>query len=343
MAGATDAPSSADRDAHTGRPADSGSPALWENDPSLAETAVQDPPRSAAADTGERARIPSGRPRVVFVGAVLGAAALLAIPFLATGSNSSSKGAHGTPLKAADVPASGYLPQQKALPSATAAARSKSPSGKHAASSVPGRSSSPRNTHGPASGPVAGAHKSGHGKPRPGGHRTAKGTKKSTVIVPAVFAGADDMLLKNLGTGYCADVPNYGPGAKNDPVQQFKCQSGSTDNQMWNLAVTSGPKGPGGARLFVIRNTKDGLCMDLPNYGGQAAGTKVIEFSCDGTNKDNQLWYLAYGHQNHYQIRNLASHGLCLGVTGGTGAGPDARLQIQSCGSTAGDWGWSSR
>jgi hypothetical protein len=112
---------------------------------------------------------------------------------------------------------------------------------------------------------------------------------------------------------------------------------------MWNLEVISGLKGPGGARPFLIRNAKDGLCMDLKYNGSVPAGTKVIEYSCNSTTGDNQLWYLASGHQNHYRIRNLASDGLCLGVTGGTKAGNEARLQIESCGSAADDWGWKAQ
>ena len=149
------------------------------------------------------------------------------------------------------------------------------------------------------------------------------------------------MLLKNLGTGLCADLPDFGNGKVNGPVNEYYCQPGSGDNQMWTLQVVDAGEGPGGARLFTIRNVKDEMCMDLPNYGDNPAGTPVSEFPCAPTTKDNQLWYLAYGDQNHYRIRNLAGHGLCLGVDGGPGAGPDARLIIEPCGSTADDWGWS--
>ncbi|MGW1561944.1 RICIN domain-containing protein [Streptomyces sp. NPDC002144] len=57
---------------------------------------------------------------------------------------------------------------------------------------------------------------------------------------------------------------------------------------------------------------------------------------------DNQLWYLATGDDNHYRIRNDASGGLCLGVTGSRTAGHDARLQIEPCSSTADDWAWTT-
>jgi Ricin-type beta-trefoil lectin domain. len=320
-----------DRDGRRSTPADSGVLAVWESDSSLAETTAQAPPVSAGPDKDERGQTSSGRTRMVYVGAALGAAAMLAVPFLAANSDSSSKGDHTRPLKAADASVGAYLPQPQTVPSSAAPSRSASPSGNPSTPSVPARSPSLGNARGPASG----AHKDGHS--------TANRIKQPTVSVPAVFAGANNMLLKNLGTGYCADVPTNDPGSPYDPVQQYQCQPGPIDNQMWSLRVTSGPKGPGGARLFVIRNTKDGLCMDLPTNDPQAAGTKVIEYSCDGTTGDNQLWYLAYGHQNHYQIRNLTSHGLCLGVTGGTGAGSEARLQIESCGSTAEDWGWSTQ
>ncbi|MEU9349354.1 RICIN domain-containing protein [Streptomyces sp. NPDC048278] len=125
-------------------------------------------------------------------------------------------------------------------------------------------------------------------------------------------------------------------------MNQYYCRPGATDNQMWALQVVDGLKGPGGEALFIIRNHKDNLCMDIPDYGPDPAGTKVSEYPCNLTTQDNQLWYLATGDQHHYRIRNYASSGLCLRVTGGPGAGHDARLDMNACDSTDDDWAWTT-
>ncbi|MFJ8159031.1 RICIN domain-containing protein [Streptomyces sp. NPDC094468] len=148
------------------------------------------------------------------------------------------------------------------------------------------------------------------------------------------------MLLKNFATGLCADLPDYGRGRVGGPVNQFYCQPGATDNQIWSLQLANGLKGPDGEALFVIRNQKDNLCMDIPYWGADTAGTKVSEYPCDLTRQDNQLWYLTRGDQQHYQIRNYASDGLCLRATGGHS--PDTQLDIDVCNSTADDWAWTA-
>ncbi|MEU8718455.1 RICIN domain-containing protein [Streptomyces sp. NPDC048663] len=321
------------RNAHT----DNSALAVWESDPSLVEATAQVSRVSGRVDTGDRGQTTAGRKRIVYLGAALGAATMLTIPFMAANSDSPSQGEKAGPLKVAgDATVAGYLPQPQALTSSAKASRPASP---------PVQAPPPPSPKKTASSPLSDsrASKSTTHLNTDSKNKSGRETKKSSASVPTVFAGVNSMILKNLGTGYCADVPTNDPGTPKTPVQQYQCQPGSVDNQMWNLTVTSGAKGPGGVRLFVIRNTKDGLCMDLPYNDGQSAGTGVIEFSCNGTTGDNQLWYLAYGHQNHYQIRNLASHGLCLGVAGGAKAGSEARLQIEPCGSAAEDWGWSVR
>ncbi|MFD7917719.1 RICIN domain-containing protein [Streptomyces sp. NPDC059740] len=186
-------------------------------------------------------------------------------------------------------------------------------------------------------------HPATHGASAPK-HSSTKSKKSSgTLAAPAarMFGGAWQVLLHDRATNLCADLPDYGNGKINGPVSQFHCRAGDSDNQMWNLQPVDG-KGPGQARLFVIRNAKDGLCMDLPAYGGHPAGTKITEFTCDGSARDNQSWYLAPGHDNHYQLRNTKSGGRCLGVAGGPGSGVDVQLALRPCGPADTDWSWSA-
>ncbi|WP_299534388.1 RICIN domain-containing protein [uncultured Streptomyces sp.] len=148
------------------------------------------------------------------------------------------------------------------------------------------------------------------------------------------------VLLKNLTTGMCADVPGYGKGAVNGPVNQFHCAAGNGDNQVWTLDMRYADTGPTGGDLYQIRNVKDGLCLDLPGYGPVASTTSVSEFPCNGTTGDNQLWWLDARPGGTYWIRSFSSDGLCLDVSNKDGGGPDARLTIFPC-NDADDHRWS--
>ncbi|MFF9762582.1 RICIN domain-containing protein [Streptomyces sp. XY152] len=144
--------------------------------------------------------------------------------------------------------------------------------------------------------------------------------------------------LKNVATGKCADLPYFDKGSVDGPVSQYDCRPTTQDNQLWDLEVADADGGPRGASLFVIRNRKDGMCMDLPDYGGVAPGTKVTEYHCRPA-ADNQLWWLEPQSGAH-RIRNAASD-LCMSVVGGGSAGNDARLQVARCGSGTGEQRWS--
>ncbi|MFB8775241.1 RICIN domain-containing protein [Streptomyces broussonetiae] len=153
---------------------------------------------------------------------------------------------------------------------------------------------------------------------------------------PYVPQGADfrttaRLLVKNVMTGMCVDVPGYGKGTPDGPVNQFPCAR-TGDNQLWDLVVTGDGAGPSGADLFVIRNSVDGYCLDLPDYGGRASGTPVSEYHCNGTIADNQLWYLDKRSEGKFWIRSYSSGNRCLDVSGFNGVGGrDARLTIYDC------------
>lgn len=175
-------------------------------------------------------------------------------------------------------------------------------------------------------------------KPAPKKEPAAKPVAKPTVraggALPqsANFSTVRNVPLKNAMTGMCADVPNYGKGTVDGPVNQFTCNTTTGDNQLWDLVVSRPGAGPGGADLFTIRNSKDGLCLDLPNYAGQPAGTGVSEFHCRPTSADNQLWYLDKQSDGKFWIRSHSSAGRCLDVSGYYGVGgKDARLTIFEC------------
>ncbi|MFJ4899399.1 RICIN domain-containing protein [Streptomyces sp. NPDC088727] len=145
-------------------------------------------------------------------------------------------------------------------------------------------------------------------------------------------SGVQNTVIRNASTSQCVDIANFGKGKATDPVNQFPCNSSSADNQLWSLDIVHKSGGPQNAPVFLIRNTKDGLCLDVGYYDARPAGSKVSEFNCRATG-DNQLWWLDPRGDGTNWIRNVVSNDLCLRPTGGASAGNDARLEIAPCGS----------
>ncbi|WP_320773327.1 RICIN domain-containing protein [Streptomyces sp. CRN 30] len=147
----------------------------------------------------------------------------------------------------------------------------------------------------------------------------------------ANFSTVTKVMLKNVMTGLCADVPGYGKGTVNGEVHQFTCNR-TGDNQLWDLVVAQNGAGPAGADLFLIRNSTDGYCMDVGGYGAVSSRTPVSEFHCNGTTADNQLFYLDKKSDGKFWIRNHASANRCLDVAGYNGVGGKAaRLTLFDC------------
>ncbi|WP_367318298.1 RICIN domain-containing protein [Streptomyces sp. HUAS ZL42] len=122
------------------------------------------------------------------------------------------------------------------------------------------------------------------------------------------------VLIKNKKYGFCVDLPGTGEGKPDGTVQDGVCKAASGDNQRWILDLASRGGGTHGADLYLIRNAKDDLCFDLPNYGPVQARTPVTEYHCDGTDNDNQLWWFDKRPDGTYWIRNQKSGDMCLDV-----------------------------
>lgn len=191
----------------------------------------------------------------------------------------------------------------------------------------------PSGTPRPGARPVGAA--AGH---NPASRRSGSGPGKMSVqnrsrtTSGVRIAGKRHVLIRNVVTGLCADVPAYGKGSPNGGLQQHTCDGSSGDNQLWNLVVGSRSGGPQGATLFTIRNAKDGLCLDLPGYGTVQQGD-VTEYRCHPGAGDNQMWYLDRKASGRYWIRAYYSVGRqCLDVSGLHGSGGmDAKLTIFPC------------
>ncbi|WP_262403287.1 RICIN domain-containing protein, partial [Actinomadura sp. CNU-125] len=148
----------------------------------------------------------------------------------------------------------------------------------------------------------------------------ARGGPKSRFPTGPNFQTTTDVLLRNVVTGLCADVPGFGKGTEDGPVEQYRCTRSTKDNLLWDLVVNQPGAGPGGADLFTIRNAKDGFCMDVHAYGPPKMRTRVNEFYCRPGSGDNQMWYLERKGPGRFWIRNHKG-GMCLEVAGEKGAG----------------------
>ncbi|KAA0929740.1 RICIN domain-containing protein [Streptomyces apricus] len=169
----------------------------------------------------------------------------------------------------------------------------------------------------------------GDAQPKP------KPKPKPKSVVPAT-----NILLRNTTTKMCAELPGRGKGESGGRVQQATCtEKTEDDNQLWNLEVRYPKLGPGGTALFQIRNVKDQLCMDLPDYGAKPIRTGIYEFACDGTTADNQLWWIDKQDSGAYWIRNYASNNKCLDVAGFSTGGVDTNLTLYNC-SNSDDQEW---
>jgi hypothetical protein len=143
-------------------------------------------------------------------------------------------------------------------------------------------------------------------------------------------------LLHNETTGKCADIPFFGAGRVDGPVNQYTCDGSANDNQLWYVNAIGSTEY--GQPLYQIQNVKDGLCLDVPFFGDVDPGTKVSEYHCRGA-EDNQFFFLIQRTYDSYWLVNEKS-GLCLDVDGfGTG-GNDARLTLWTC-SDNDDHHWS--
>lgn len=155
---------------------------------------------------------------------------------------------------------------------------------------------------------------------------TAKRKKRSRFPTGPNFSTTTGVLLRNVMTGMCLDVPGGGEGAPGDKVQQDPCTRSTADNQLWDLVVNQKGAGPKGADLFSIRNYKDGLCLDLDGTGAAPSRSFLKQGTCRAGAADNQMWYLDRKAKGRFWIRNHKSNGLCLDVqhlygAGGRGAG----------------------
>ncbi|HEY0540155.1 MAG TPA: RICIN domain-containing protein, partial [Actinoallomurus sp.] len=192
-------------------------------------------PSGAGADKGDGP--PPDRPKKpILAGVAIGGAVLLAIPVLLIGAGSHNDKKHRSAAAGNVLPGAGQQPPAGAFVS-TSPSVTPTPSGTASPKTKKGKSKA---KNGSAAGAAALAHSSRS--------RVPTGPKFSTVT---------RVLLHNVMTGLCADVPGNDNGGSNTAIGQYTCNGASNDNQLWDLVVNDKGGGPSGADLFTIRNSKD--------------------------------------------------------------------------------------
>ncbi|WP_329343137.1 RICIN domain-containing protein [Streptomyces sp. NBC_00663] len=271
-----------------------------------------------------------GPKKPMLAAAAIVGALLIGVPFLVAGQGDKDERGSDRTGNAA-----GTVLDTDRIPHASQSYATEAPSPSVSTSPSPSESPEEKRSKGPGRAPVAEPKQAAPTATESKKTESKKATTPSAAEKQRRQANAASsartILVRNSTTGLCADVPDYGNGKIDGPVNQYPCNGTANDNQLWNLEVAEAESGPKGASLFLIRNSKDKYCMDLPDYGSAATGTNVTEYYCRAT-ADNQLWWLDPRSDGTYWIRSYSSNNLCLGLEGGASAGNDAHLEIGGCG-----------
>jgi len=136
--------------------------------------------------------------------------------------------------------------------------------------------------------------------------------------------------IYNFATKECVDLPGYGAGTRDGPVNQFPCAKTGTDNQEFTFVPRS--VDGDGYQLYWIRNVDDGWCVDPPGTSTVTSSTSLDETGC--YDADNQYFRLeprfTSGGFQYYWLRNTVAN-MCLDVPGKADGGADARLALVPC------------
>ncbi|MFF6995850.1 ricin-type beta-trefoil lectin domain protein [Streptomyces sp. NPDC008313] len=265
---------------------------------------------AAGADSGppDSGTDAPGRPKKpVLAGAAMVGAILIAVPLLITvttndkdkhGDKVAGAGSSDTLLDSGDAPPGAFVAE--------------SPSSKKTGKEPEKRTGAKKET--PVRNGAPGAH-----APSPHNSPTKTTPEKKTTQEKVARRSQSNLpsaltrvLIKNNTNATCVDLPGFSNGKSEGQVVQSTCNSNADDNQLWNLEQQYRDAGPGGAPLFLIRNIKDRMCLNLPGYTGVGGGTRVTEYPCTNSMADNQLWWLDQQPDGKYWIRNLASDNQCL-------------------------------
>ncbi|MEU4767557.1 Hsp70 family protein [Actinosynnema sp. NPDC023794] len=154
-----------------------------------------------------------------------------------------------------------------------------------------------------------------------------------------------EIKLRNEATNMCVGIRGADAGTPtNNVLRQSRCDEHPDANQKWFYTIPHSKAGPDGRDLLMFShiqdaNDDDWYCFDLPAFGGQPAGTKVVTSVCNGNLDDNQQWWLDRdAASGTVRIRNHASGGRCLALERQEAWPEGAPVTIEDCADSTSRW-----
>ncbi|WP_326798157.1 RICIN domain-containing protein [Streptomyces sp. NBC_01808] len=151
----------------------------------------------------------------------------------------------------------------------------------------------------------------------------------STGVDPRVPKG--EIVIRNKKYDLCLDLPGTGKSSPGTGTRDAGCTPSGDDNQRWVLDLVDKGAGTRGADLYVIRNVKAGLCLDVPDRGPGQVGVVMDVYDCRESAEDNQRWWLHRRANGTYWIRNQKSGDMCLDVARTSKEEPHAKVTLYGC------------
>ncbi|MBT0768518.1 RICIN domain-containing protein [Kineosporia sp. J2-2] len=132
-------------------------------------------------------------------------------------------------------------------------------------------------------------------------------------------------VIRNLITGFCADLPGRAAADENVLVRQNTCAPGASDNQQFQtVAAADG--------TFLLRNVASGWCLDVDGSGSVESGTVVNTHGCLPGSQDNQM-FRKQAQGNGFFLVHVKT-GMCLNVSNPYGVDnkvADLKLTLYAC------------
>ncbi|MBB5803104.1 molecular chaperone DnaK (HSP70) [Saccharothrix ecbatanensis] len=151
--------------------------------------------------------------------------------------------------------------------------------------------------------------------------------------------------LRNEATNMCVGIRGADAGTPtNNVLRQSRCDEHPDANQKWFYTVPHSKAGPNGSDLLMFSHIHDAndnawYCFDLPAFGRQPAGTKVVVSACNGNLNDNQQWWLDRdAASGTVRIRNHAADGRCLALERDEAWPEGAPVTIEECADSTSRW-----
>jgi hypothetical protein len=132
------------------------------------------------------------------------------------------------------------------------------------------------------------------------------------------FRFCEDGTIRSTQSGFCLDVAGY-YGIGNVLMWSCEVYPNISKDQQWDIVPINESYSDSGIsqQLFLIKNRKSGLCLDIGGYGGSGG---VQTYRCDGY-ADQKYYIRSRGKViGHGKLQNQKS-GQCLDVAGNDGLG----------------------